>query len=128
MEEQTGLSGNTNIVKSFGHAISGIGFSIINNRNMQIHLIAAVVVLFLGFYFKVQKDEFVDLVVMIVLVMSAEMINTSIEEMTNLITTEHRKEAKIAKDVSAGMVLVVSTGAAIVGIYILLPYFLKLFQ
>jgi diacylglycerol kinase len=64
---------------------------------------------------------------MIVLVISAEMINTSIEEMTNLITSEHKREAKIAKDVAAGMVLVVSIGAVIVGLYIFTPYILAFF-
>jgi len=38
------------------------------------------------------------------LVLAAEMINTSIEEVINLLVNEHRLEAKIAKDVSAGMV------------------------
>jgi diacylglycerol kinase len=55
------------------------------------------------------------------------MINTSIEEMTNLITREHRKEAKIAKDVAAGMVLVASACAAVVGFIIFLPYISDLF-
>lgn len=113
-------------IESFGFALSGFGFAVINNRNMMIHLVVAIIVLILCFAFHVQKDEFVDLIVMIILVLSAEMINTSIEEMTNLITNEHRMEAKIAKDVSAGMVLVVSFGAAIVGLYILIPYFLQL--
>lgn len=118
---------NSSLIHSFRFALSGLGFAIVNNRNMQIHTAAAICVLILSFAFEIQRVEFIALVVMIVLVMTAEMINTSIEEMTNLITSEHRKEAKIAKDVSAGMVLVVSTGAAIVGIYIFLPYILALF-
>src|SRR3989344_4038002 len=120
------MSENTSITHSFRYALSGLGFAIVNNRNMHIHTVAAVCILILSFVFKIQRVEFIALIVMIVLVMSAEMINTAIEEMTNLITSEHRKEAKIAKDVSAGMVLVVSTGAAIVGIYIFAPYILNL--
>jgi diacylglycerol kinase (ATP) len=53
------------------------------------------------------------------------MINTSLEEMVNLITQEHRKEAKIAKDVAAGMVLIAAIGSVIVGIFIFAPYILK---
>ncbi len=113
------------IINSFGYAISGIMHAVRENTNMQIHLVVAVLVLILAFVFKVKSDEFVDLLVMIILVISAEMINTSIEEMTDLITNEHRQEAKIAKDVAAGMVLVVSIGAALVGIYILLPYIFR---
>lgn len=117
---------NHTFVESFGYAINGIRHAIIDNRNIRIHLVIAVFVLLASFYFRLQKDEVVDLVVMIVLVISAEMVNTSLEEMTDLIVSEHRQEAKIAKDVAAGMVLVVSIGAAIVGIYIFLPYILKM--
>ena len=66
--------------------------------------------------------------IMILLVISAEMINTAIEKMVDLITTEHRKEAKIAKDVAAGMVLVNSLGSVIVGLIIFIPHILALFH
>lgn len=62
--------------------------------------------------------------VMILLVICAEMINSSIEQMVDLITIEHRKEAKIAKDVTAGMVLLTLLGSIIVGILIFLPHVL----
>lgn len=114
------------IDKSFGHAIEGIIHAVKENRNLKIHLVIAILVLILSFLFRIKGYEFVDLIVVIVLVISAEMINTSLEEMVNLITTEHRQEAKVAKDVAAGMVLVVSIGAAIVGAYVFLPYILKL--
>lgn len=54
--------------------------------------------------------------------MAAEMINTSIESVTDLVTTEWKKEAKIAKDVSAGMMLTVAIGAAAVAALIFWPY------
>ena len=63
---------------------------------------------------------------MIVLVFSAEMVNTALEEMTDLITEEHKQEAKAAKDVAAGMVLVTAIGAIIVGIVIFVPYIIEL--
>jgi undecaprenol kinase len=56
------------------------------------------------------------------------MINTSIEEMVNLITTEHRTEAKIAKDVAAGMVLTAVMGSVVLGVYVFAPYILRLFH
>lgn len=60
--------------------------------------------------------------VMILLVLSAEMINSAIEKMVDLITLEHRKEAKIAKDVAAGMVLLTALGSIIVGVLIFVPH------
>ncbi len=65
---------------------------------------------------------------MILLVICTEMINTAIEEMVNLLTNEHRLEAKIAKDVSAGMVLLTAMGSVIVGILVFTPHILKLLK
>ena len=62
------------------------------------------------------------------MVITAEMINSAIEKMVDLITKEHRQEAKIAKDVAAGMVLVTAIAAAIIGTLIFLPYVVKLFH
>ncbi|MBI4066818.1 diacylglycerol kinase family protein, partial [Candidatus Gottesmanbacteria bacterium] len=54
-----------------------------------------------------------------------EMINTSIEAMTDLITSEWRQQAKIAKDVSAGMMLLTAIGAILVALFIFLPKIVK---
>lgn len=112
--------------ESFGFAFSGIYYAFRDNRNVRIHFAIASIVIIAGIFFGVSRFELIILLVMIILVMSSEMINTSIEEMTDLITTEHKREAEIAKDVAAGTVLVTSIGAAIVGIIILLPYVLRL--
>lgn len=68
------------------------------------------------------------LVIAVLLVILSEMINTSLEEMVNLITNEHKKEAKIAKDVAAGMVLVTAIGSVIIGIFIFSPHISRLFN
>jgi diacylglycerol kinase (ATP) len=52
------------------------------------------------------------------------MINTALESMTDLITKEWRQEAKIAKDVSAGMMLTIAIGAVSIALYIFMPYIL----
>ncbi len=118
---------NTSLVRSFGYAFEGVWHGIKNNRNLRIDIVAGLIVIVLGIYFHVKPFEMDVLVIMILLVIASEMINTAIEEMVNLITSEHRKEAKIAKDVAAGMVLVTALGAAIVGLFIFMPYVSKLF-
>jgi len=62
----------------------------------------------------------------IILGLSSEMINTAIEAMTDLITTEHRENAKIAKDVAAGMMLTTAMGAVVIAIFIFVPHILGL--
>jgi diacylglycerol kinase len=114
-------------IRSFGYAFEGLSHAIKYNRNLKIHLVVALIVIFASIFFHVTLFEKEILGVMIVLVILSEMINTSIEEMVNLITQEHKKEAKVAKDVGAGMILVAALGAAIVGVIIFTPYILKLF-
>jgi diacylglycerol kinase len=115
------------LVRSFGYAFEGLFHAIKHNRNLKIHLAVALIVILASIFFHVTIFEKEILGVAILLVILSEMINTSIEEMVNLITIEHRKEAKIAKDVGAGMILVAALGAAIIGIFIFTPYILKLF-
>ncbi len=119
---------NKSLVKSFGYAFEGLFHAIRYNRNLKIHLVVALIVILLSIFIHVTSFEMGILGVMILLVILSEMINTAIEEMVNLITQEHRKEAKIAKDVAAGMVLVASVGSVIVGVLIFTPYILKLFS
>lgn len=115
------------LLKSFHYAWQGVQYAVKNNQNVRVLIVVAAFVIAASLFFKISGFEMGILGVMILLVISAEMINTSIEEMTNLITREHREEAKIAKDVSAGMVLVVSAGSLIVGFLIFLPHVLRLF-
>ncbi|MGE5041901.1 MAG: diacylglycerol kinase family protein [Candidatus Levyibacteriota bacterium] len=116
------------IFKSFKYASEGIVYAIYHNLNMRIHILAAILVIAASIYFDVTPFEMGILGTMILLVICTEMINTSLEEMTDLITMEHRKEAKHAKDVAAGMVLVSSIGSIIVGVLIFLPHILRIFE
>ena len=117
---------NNKIHHSFGFALSGIVHAFRNNRNLKIHLLLAILVIIASFLLNLTRVEKLIVLVMIVLVFSAEMVNTALEEMTDLITDEHRQEAKVAKDVAAGMVLIAALGALIVGIVIFAPYFIEL--
>jgi diacylglycerol kinase (ATP) len=118
---------NKTLIKSFGHAFEGLFHAVKHNRNLKIHFSTALIVIAASIFFHVTIFEKEILGVMILLVILSEMINTSIEEMVNLITTEHRREARIAKDVAAGMVLVAAMGSVIIGTFIFTPYVLKLF-
>lgn len=116
------------LIKSFGYAFGGIRLAFKHNLNIRIDFIVAFLVIIAGIYFRVNAFEMGILGVMILLVICAEMINTAIEEVVNLLINEHRQEAKIAKDVSAGMVLLTAMGSAIVGVLIFLPRILNLLK
>ena len=108
---------------SFKNAFAGILWVLKTQHNFQIHIAATVVVLILAAILGLSALEFTILVVAIVLVWVAEMVNTAIESITDLIYEQHHVRAKVAKDVAAGMVLIASTGAVILAILIFAPYF-----
>jgi diacylglycerol kinase len=115
-------------IKSFTYAFEGIHHAFKNDQNLLVHLFVALLVINLSIVFDVAPYEKGILGLTIMMVVIAEMVNSAIEKMVDLITKEHRQEAKIAKDVSAGMVLLTAVGAAIIGTLIFLPYILKLFR
>lgn len=106
---------------SFKHAWDGIWYTLKSQPNFRFHLIATVIVFLLGIYFSIDKNEWLVLLFTINMVLVAEMLNTSVESIVDLITQERREDAKIAKDVSAGMVLVSSSLAVIIGLVIFIP-------
>ncbi len=116
---------HTTLMQSFGYAWEGIVYALKNDQNFRIHIVAASIVILLSIFFDVNSFEMGLLGVIIVLVIVSEMINTAIENMVDLITKEYHVEAKIAKDVSSGMVLITSIGALIIGFLIFTPYILN---
>lgn len=119
------MNRKTNLIDSFGLAFEGLKFSILRNRNMRIHIVVAFLVIFFSYFFKINVFEAGLVLIMIVLVIVVEMINTVVEETVNLIARDYKMEAKIAKDVSAGAVLFVSFASVVVGIFVFGPYILS---
>lgn len=109
---------------SFKNAFNGLFWAFSTQPNFKIHFILALLAVLAGFYFKISFLEMTILILTIVFGFAVEMVNTSIEAMTDLITMRWSKQAKIAKDVAAGMMLITAIGAVIVAILILGPYIL----
>ncbi len=114
--------------RSFKYAFEGIHYAFKNDQNLLAHILVAFLVINVSIALKVTPFEMGILGLTIMMVIVAEMVNSAIEKMVDLITKEHRQEAKIAKDVSAGMVLLTAFAAAIIGSLIFFPYLLRLFQ
>ena len=114
------------LVKSFGYAFEGIRLGLSVDQNLRIHSFVGIFVIILSLFLRLPKSEFFLVVLAVFFVWFAELINTAIEEMTNLIVQEHRKEAKIAKDVAAAAVLLSAVYAIIMGIVIIIPAFVGL--
>lgn len=108
-------------LKSFSHAIAGIRQFIWQEHNARIHLAATVAVIIAAWYLQVSRTEAAILTVVTGLVWVAEILNTCVEKLANLITRERHPQIKIIKDLAAGAVLVAAAIAVITGLLIFIP-------
>ena len=109
---------------SFKNAFSGLSYAFRTQPNFVIHFTLSALAIIAGIILRISELKMVGLIIMIAIGLAAEMINTAIESITDLVANGWQKEAKIAKDVSAGMVLLTAIGAVLVAGIILLPPFL----
>lgn len=114
--------------RSFGFAFEGLRLAAKVDQNVRFHMVVGFAVFVLAFFLKIDRFEFLFIVLAVFFVIITEMLNTAVEEMTNLIVKEHREEARIAKDVAAAAVLLSALFAFIVGLIVFLPYFQQLFR
>jgi diacylglycerol kinase len=114
-----------NVLKSFSYALCGIRTALHYEANMRIHTVCAILAVSYGLWIKLSATEWIALSLTISLVLFAELINTALEANVDLVTKEHRPEAKLAKDVAAGAVLITSVNALVVGWLLFGNHFLK---
>lgn len=103
-------------IRSYGYAAKGVRYTFKTQVNIWVHLTATVLVLLLAAYLDFSLEQYIILVLTIGLVLSAELFNTAIEVLIDLISPEYQEKAGLVKDVAAGAVLVAATAAAIIGI------------
>jgi len=115
-------------LESLNCAIEGILWAVKKERHLRYHFCAALAVLMLALFFHINALEFFLLVLAALLVIFAELINTAIEALVDLVTDEYHELAKRAKDVAAGAVLVTSVGAVLLGYLVLSGYIFPLFD
>lgn len=107
--------------KSFGYAFAGLRHAVRTQRNLRIHLVIALLVVFLGLFLPLEFRDWAILAITIGAVITGELINTVVETVVDLASPEYHDLAKIAKDVAAGTVLVMAVTAVAVGLLILGP-------
>lgn len=98
-------------INSFNHAIAGLIHSIRTQRNMQIHLTAAIFVLSFSLFFDLSRIEVGLVIVAISLVIIAELINTAVEVIIDILTQDYSFKARIAKNISAAAVVIAAGNA-----------------
>lgn len=110
------------IHKSFLHAFRGIFMMVKTERNFQIELIAFFVNLFLIFYFKLNSTDTALVIIASFAVLSAEIFNTAIEKICDIIQPDFDKRIGFIKDIAAGAVMLTAIAAVIVGTLVYVKY------
>ncbi len=108
-------------LKKFWYAANGIRFCFRDQINFRIHILVALMVVAAGVSLEVSRYEWLILILWIILVLSAEMINTAIELLTDKISPEWNEVAGKIKDIAAGAVFLAVIGAVSSGLIIFLP-------
>lgn len=103
-------------LKSFKYAFRGIVYCINNERNMRIHTVMMLYVLLFSPFFHLSRLQYAVLFLTVSAVVSAEMMNTAAEELSDMSAADYNPLARIAKDVAAGAVLVCAVFSVFVGI------------
>lgn len=115
------------LINSFKYAFMGIFSSMKTERNLKIHLTIMILVILSGLIFNISILEWILCIVCFGIVISGELFNTAIETVVDMVSPEYNEKAKLAKDISAGGVLVLAIASAIIGFIIFLPKFFMLF-
>jgi diacylglycerol kinase (ATP) len=108
-------------IKSFSHALAGLRQFVVREHNARIHVVATIGVIIAGLLLNVTRTEAAILAIVTGLVWVAEIFNTCVERLADLITKERHPGIKIVKDLAAGAVLTAAITAVIVALFIFIP-------
>ena len=108
--------------QSLNCAIEGVIYAFKTQRHIRYHYVIAACALIVSLLLELPVAEFVMFAMAIVILLFAEMMNTALEEVVNLVEDKHNLLAKYAKDVSAGAVLISSVGVVIMAYMIFSKY------
>lgn len=122
------LNKNKSFLQSFSHAMTGVYSLVATERNFRKHIVMAILALGLGTWLQLSINEWLWVTLAIFVVVVAEVLNTVVEAIVDLLVGHHYSaEAKKAKDVAAGGVLIAAFFAVVIGCLVFIPELLQVF-
>lgn len=115
-------------IKSFSYAFAGLKVLFKEEHNARIHAVATVLVVAAGILFRITPGEWMAVVICIGMVISAEIVNSSLERCADFIKQERDDRKRDIKDLGAAAVLVCAIAAAVVGCIVFIPYIIQWLQ
>lgn len=119
---------NKNFISALKNSFNGIKYVFTTQRNLKIQVVISIIVILASLFFKISFIEWAVVILIICMVFFAELVNTVVETIVDMITIEYNESAKIAKDISSGAVTLVSITSVIIGLLIFLPSILEIIK
>ncbi len=119
---------NKRIINSFKYAFEGIKNALLTEKNFKVHISFMISVIICGIFFKISILEWLICIALFGLVIGAELFNTAIEIIVDLVMPETNFRAGLAKNISAGAVLVTAISSALIGFIIFIPKFIAMIK
>lgn len=110
----------------FKYALDGLKTLLIKDQKFSLHIYASIIAIVFGFLLHINRSEWIFILLAISLVLAFEAINTAVEYVVDLVTTEYNDYAKYAKDIAAFSVMIVSILALIIGLIVFIPHLINL--
>jgi diacylglycerol kinase len=115
-------------LKSFAYALRGLQHALLYEQNFRIEVFCAIVSIGCSVFFNISKIEWFVVILNITAVLTAELFNTAIENLCNMVHKTTHPIIKVVKDVSAAAVVITVLCAFVFGCIIFIPYFLNLIK
>lgn len=124
-EHEAHMGKTAGLLQSFGFAGKGLARAFLQERNLHVDAIFAVIALVACAVLRCEPAEWCAIIVMIGVVCAAEVMNTALETVVDLVTSDYHVLAEHAKDMAAGAVLLCSCTAIVVGIIVYASAFMR---
>jgi diacylglycerol kinase (ATP) len=113
-------------IRGFGYAFNGLAHAAKTQLNFRVHLVMALVAVYTGYALHIAANEWLWIALCIAMVLMAELLNTALEFLTNLVSPGYNETAGHVKDIGAAAVVIAALFALVTGIVIFLPKLLLL--
>ena len=114
-------------ILGFVYAFQGLFVLAKTERNFKFHLFSFICISLVGFYFQIDKSEWLSVLIISAVILSAEALNSAIEKLCNHLHPEIHPSIKQVKDISAAAVLISSIIAIAIAAIIFIPKIMLLF-
>ena len=125
--EKIKVRGFRRFIKSWKYSWDGLSYAYQNEQSMLIHFIVSIFAIILGLYFGFTTTEWIIIGLTLSVVLVAELFNTAIEAVVDMVTLEIHPLAKIAKDCGSAATFICSSVGFLIYTAILLPYVIQIF-